>query len=112
MTSTGLLSENLWIQFHIAHLIGGNSYVSNLVRNQPGWWHKVKIQFKADLTTVRNNQLHFGCTRVTRESHLDCFGHAMVMSRLLSSEAFVGSVAGVREPCRLLKLIHAILSLL
>lgn len=86
--------------------------MSNLVSHQPGWWHKVKIQFKADLATMRNNQLHFGCTRNTRVSDLDCFGHAMVMSRFLSSEAFVGCVASVREPCRLLKLIYAILSLL
>lgn len=86
--------------------------MSNLVSHQPGWWQKVKIQFKADLTTTSNNQLHFGCTRVTRVSDLDCFGHAMVVSRLLSGEAFVGCVAGVREPCRLLKLIYAILSLL
>lgn len=34
------------------------------------------------------------------------------MSRLLGGEAFVGSVAGVSEPCPLLKLVHAFLSLL
>lgn len=38
--------------------------------------------------------------------------NAVVVSRLLSSEAFVGRVAGVGKPRPLLKLVHAVLSLL
>lgn len=42
---------------------------------------------------------------------MDCLSHAVVLG-LLSSEAFVGSVASLSQPCLLLKALDALLSLL
>lgn len=44
--------------------------------------------------------------------YLEGFGHAVVISRLLCREAFMGSVASVAEARFLLKLVHAVMSLL
>lgn len=67
-------------------------------------------------TYMINNQLHVRyrvCVCLSlRYLYLERFRYAVVVSRLLSSEAFVGGVAVVSKPHPLLKLVHTILSLL
>ena len=44
------------------------------------------------------------------EPYVDCLSHPVILG-LLSSEAFVGSVASISQPCLLLKAMNALLSL-
>lgn len=71
---------------------------------------EANVHTRKTLADVLSTGKPSGCGQCV--SHMEGLGNAVMVSRLLGGQAFVGRVAGVGKPRPLLELVHAILSLL